>query len=153
MCMETSVRAMVRSGDRKAFSELFGRYAKAIYNRAFRLTADWSIAEDIMSAPSWRLCGCVGASIRARDPCARGSWASPPTSPGITCVATDATAPPWPRWIRWSPTMPTVGLVASAATAVLPRQDGVPRGGVVTGRAESVSAVEEAGGRFRSVRR
>ncbi|WP_217554780.1 RNA polymerase sigma factor [Streptomyces sp. GbtcB6] len=56
--METSVRARVRAGDRNAFSELFGSCAKVVYNHAFRLTADWSVAEDIMSATfleAWRL--------------------------------------------------------------------------------------------------
>jgi RNA polymerase sigma-70 factor (ECF subfamily) len=48
----------VRAGDSSAFAELFDSYARAVYNHAFRLTADWSTAEDVMAATfmeAWRL--------------------------------------------------------------------------------------------------
>jgi RNA polymerase sigma-70 factor (ECF subfamily) len=48
----------VRDGDPGAFAELFDSYARTVYNHAFRLTADWSIAEDVMAATFmelWRL--------------------------------------------------------------------------------------------------
>ncbi|MFG1867062.1 RNA polymerase sigma factor [Micromonospora arborensis] len=55
--MESSLRARVRAGDPGAFAELFDRYARSVYNHAFRLTADWATAEDVMAATylqAWR---------------------------------------------------------------------------------------------------
>ncbi|WP_159770476.1 RNA polymerase sigma factor [Streptomyces sp. HM190] len=52
------MRTRVRAGDPSAFAELFDDYARAVYNHAFRLTADWSTAEDVMAATfmeAWRL--------------------------------------------------------------------------------------------------
>ncbi|MFD3927115.1 RNA polymerase sigma factor [Streptomyces sp. NPDC058614] len=52
------MRTRVRAGDPSAFAELFDSYARAVYNHAFRLTADWSTAEDVMAATfmeAWRL--------------------------------------------------------------------------------------------------
>ncbi|MGI5359296.1 RNA polymerase sigma factor [Streptomyces sp. CA-252508] len=51
------MRARIRAGDPQAFAELFDQYAKTVYNHAYRLTADWSAAEDIVSATfmeAWR---------------------------------------------------------------------------------------------------
>ena len=56
--MTTHLRTRVRAGDSNAFAELFDSYARAVYNHAFRLTADWSTAEDVMAATfmeAWRL--------------------------------------------------------------------------------------------------
>ncbi|MHA4949600.1 RNA polymerase sigma factor [Micromonospora sp. SD19] len=55
--MESSLRARVRAGDPGAFAELFDAYARSVYNHAFRLTADWATAEDVMAATylqAWR---------------------------------------------------------------------------------------------------
>ncbi|MFE7775763.1 RNA polymerase sigma factor [Streptomyces sp. NPDC057445] len=52
------MRIRVRAGESSAFAELFDSYARAVYNHAFRLTADWSTAEDVMAATfmeAWRL--------------------------------------------------------------------------------------------------
>lgn len=57
MVMESSLRARIRAGDATAFAELFDQYARSVYNHAFRLTADWSVAEDVMAATylqAWR---------------------------------------------------------------------------------------------------
>lgn len=57
MVMESSLRARVRAGDPGAFAELFDEYARSVYNHAFRLTADWATAEDVMAATylqAWR---------------------------------------------------------------------------------------------------
>ncbi len=57
MVMESSLRARVRAGDPGAFAELFDAYARSVYNHAFRLTADWATAEDVMAATylqAWR---------------------------------------------------------------------------------------------------
>lgn len=57
MVMESSLRARVRAGDPGAFAELFDQYARSVYNHAFRLTADWATAEDVMAATylqAWR---------------------------------------------------------------------------------------------------
>lgn len=44
-------------GDEQAFSELYDRYAEAVWNHAYRLTASWSTAEDLTSTTfmtAWR---------------------------------------------------------------------------------------------------
>lgn len=49
-------------GDRDAFGQLFDRHAAAVYNHLFRLTANWSVAEDLTSAvflQAWRRRGQV----------------------------------------------------------------------------------------------
>ncbi|QFZ22072.1 RNA polymerase sigma factor [Saccharothrix syringae] len=46
-----------RRGDRAAFAALFDRHAEAVWNHAYRLTASWSLAEDLTSATflaAWR---------------------------------------------------------------------------------------------------
>ncbi|WP_326791939.1 RNA polymerase sigma factor [Streptomyces sp. NBC_00841] len=51
------MRARIRAGDPQAFAELFDEYARTLYNHAFRLTADWAVAEDVVSATfmeAWR---------------------------------------------------------------------------------------------------
>ncbi|MEV7285132.1 RNA polymerase sigma factor [Streptomyces sp. NPDC093252] len=56
--MSTQLRSRIRAGDPTAYAELFDSYARAVYNHAFRLTADWSTAEDVMAATfleAWRL--------------------------------------------------------------------------------------------------
>lgn len=40
--VSTHMRTRVRAGESSAFAELFDSYARAVYNHAFRLTADWS---------------------------------------------------------------------------------------------------------------
>ncbi|MER7752032.1 RNA polymerase sigma factor [Kitasatospora sp. NPDC097643] len=58
------MRTRVRAGDRDAFGQLFDTYARAVYNHVFRLTGDWSAAEDVMSLTfleAWRQHGRVGA--------------------------------------------------------------------------------------------
>ena len=55
--MESSQRARIQAGDPRAFAELFDEHARSVYNHAFRLTADWSTAEDVMAATflhAWR---------------------------------------------------------------------------------------------------
>src|ERR1700685_3510981 len=49
-------------GDRDAFGQIFDRHASAVYNHLFRLTANWSVAEDLTSAvflQAWRRRGKV----------------------------------------------------------------------------------------------
>ncbi|WP_285642288.1 sigma-70 family RNA polymerase sigma factor [Lentzea sp. NBRC 102530] len=44
-------------GDEHAFGELYDRYAEAVWNHAYRLTASWATAEDLTSATfmtAWR---------------------------------------------------------------------------------------------------
>ncbi|MFI6094082.1 RNA polymerase sigma factor [Lentzea sp. NPDC051213] len=44
-------------GSEHAFAELYDRYAEAVWNHAYRLTASWSTAEDLTSATfmtAWR---------------------------------------------------------------------------------------------------
>ncbi|MET9553374.1 RNA polymerase sigma factor [Streptomyces sp. NPDC006645] len=56
--MTTELRARIRDGDADAFAEIFDSYARAVYNHAYRLTADWSVAEDVMSETfmaAWRM--------------------------------------------------------------------------------------------------
>lgn len=58
------VRARIRDGDAGAFGEVFDAYARSVYNHAFRLTGDWSTAEDVVSLTfleAWRLRGRLDA--------------------------------------------------------------------------------------------
>ncbi|CAM5527044.1 RNA polymerase sigma factor [Streptomyces sp. B1-3] len=64
------MRTRIRAGDPDAFAELFDACARSVYNHAFRLTADWSLAEDVMATTfmeAWRRRTSVeaeGASLR-----------------------------------------------------------------------------------------
>ncbi|MFI9328804.1 RNA polymerase sigma factor [Kitasatospora sp. NPDC052868] len=56
--MDPGFRARIRAGDEGAFSVLFRRHGKAVYNHCFRLTGDWAGAEDCASLvflEAWRL--------------------------------------------------------------------------------------------------
>jgi len=56
--VEPNLRARLRAGDPDAFGVLFDEYAHAVYNLGFRLTADWSAAEEVVSLTflqAWRL--------------------------------------------------------------------------------------------------
>ncbi|MDX3387951.1 RNA polymerase sigma factor [Streptomyces niveiscabiei] len=56
--MDTNLRRRIRAGDHDAFGELFDTCARSVYNHAYRLTGDWSTAEDIVSLTfleAWRL--------------------------------------------------------------------------------------------------
>jgi RNA polymerase sigma factor (sigma-70 family) len=56
--VELSQRARVRGGDPDAFGVLFEEHARAVYNHAFRLTGNWSTAEEVVSLTfleAWRL--------------------------------------------------------------------------------------------------
>ncbi|WP_344962822.1 RNA polymerase sigma factor [Streptomyces thioluteus] len=47
----------MRAGDRDAFAELYEEHARTVYNHAYRLTGDWSTAEEVMSETfleAWR---------------------------------------------------------------------------------------------------
>jgi RNA polymerase sigma factor (sigma-70 family) len=59
-----NTRSRVRGGDPEAFRGLFDEHARAVYNHGFRLTGDWSVAEDVVSLTfleAWRLRGRVEA--------------------------------------------------------------------------------------------
>ncbi|MFF1308166.1 RNA polymerase sigma factor [Streptomyces sp. NPDC058307] len=68
--MTTDMRTRIRAGDPDAFAELYDECARSVYNHAFRLTADWSVAEDVMAATfmeAWRRRASVeadGGSLR-----------------------------------------------------------------------------------------
>ncbi len=68
--MEVSLRARVRAGDPDAFGVLFDEHARTVYNHAFRLTGNWSAAEEVVSLTfleAWRLRATVqpaGESLR-----------------------------------------------------------------------------------------
>jgi RNA polymerase sigma-70 factor (ECF subfamily) len=52
----------VRAGDHDAFGVLFCDHARAVYNHAFRLTGNWSTAEEVVSLTfleAWRLRGTI----------------------------------------------------------------------------------------------
>ena len=56
--VEQSLRIRVRAGDQDAFGVLFEEHARAVYNHAFRLTGNWSTAEEVVSLTfleAWRL--------------------------------------------------------------------------------------------------
>ncbi|ULR52666.1 RNA polymerase sigma factor [Streptomyces deccanensis] len=59
-----ALRARIRDGDAGAFGEVFDAYARSVYNHAYRLTGDWSTAEDVVSLTfleAWRLRGRLDA--------------------------------------------------------------------------------------------
>ncbi|MDN3028867.1 RNA polymerase sigma factor [Streptomyces sp. S.PB5] len=52
------MRKRIRAGDHDAFGDLFDAYARSVYNHAYRLTGEWSTAEDVVSLTfldAWRL--------------------------------------------------------------------------------------------------
>lgn len=52
------MRARIRDGDKEAFGQLFDECARAVYNHAYRLTGNWSAAEDVVSLTfleAWRM--------------------------------------------------------------------------------------------------
>lgn len=52
------MRARVHAGDPDAFRELFDEHVRSVYNHGFRLTGNWSTAEDVVSLTfleAWRL--------------------------------------------------------------------------------------------------
>ncbi|MFJ4153044.1 RNA polymerase sigma factor [Streptomyces galbus] len=56
--MSIDMRARIQAGEPAAFAELYDNHARGVYNHAFRLTADWSTAEDVMASTfmeAWRL--------------------------------------------------------------------------------------------------
>ncbi|NEC63954.1 RNA polymerase sigma factor [Streptomyces sp. SID9727] len=51
------MRTRIRAGDRQAFAALYEEFARPVYNHAYRLTGDWSTAEEVMSETflaAWR---------------------------------------------------------------------------------------------------
>ncbi len=66
------MRTRVHAGDPDAFRELFDEHARSVYNHAFRLVGNWSVAEDVVSLTfleAWRLRGRIdvcpgGGSLR-----------------------------------------------------------------------------------------
>jgi RNA polymerase sigma-70 factor (ECF subfamily) len=61
--VEPNLRARIRAGDPDAFSVLFDEYAHAVYNLGFRLTANWSAAEEVVSLTfleAWRRRDTIG---------------------------------------------------------------------------------------------
>ncbi|NNN30877.1 RNA polymerase sigma factor [Streptomyces sp. S3(2020)] len=68
--MDTNLRKRIRAGDHDAFGDLFDAYARSVYNHAYRLTGEWTTAEDVVSLTfldAWRLRAKVdeeGGSLR-----------------------------------------------------------------------------------------
>jgi RNA polymerase sigma-70 factor (ECF subfamily) len=63
-----SLRVRVHAGDPAAFSQLFTDHVRSVYNHAFRLTGNWSVAEDVVSLTfleAWRLRGRLDVSADA----------------------------------------------------------------------------------------
>ncbi|KUN91203.1 RNA polymerase sigma factor [Streptomyces resistomycificus] len=56
--MDTNLRKRIRAGDHDAFGDLFDAYARSVYNHAYRLTGEWTLAEEVVSLTfldAWRL--------------------------------------------------------------------------------------------------
>jgi RNA polymerase sigma-70 factor (ECF subfamily) len=54
------MHARIRAGDPEAFRDMFQSHAQLIYRHAVRITADWALAEDVVSLTfleAWRLRG------------------------------------------------------------------------------------------------
>lgn len=77
---------LIAQGDHAAFAELFERHAEAVWNYAYRLTASWSQAEDLLSATfptAWRKRGeARSRHHRAERPGPRLPHPCPPARPG-----------------------------------------------------------------------
>lgn len=55
---QQALRTRIRDGDADAFGEVFDTYARSVYNHAYRLTGNWSTAEEVVSLTfleAWRL--------------------------------------------------------------------------------------------------
>jgi RNA polymerase sigma factor (sigma-70 family) len=55
--MSEGLRERIRAGDREAFAQLYAEHARTVYNHAYRLTGDWSVAEEVMGdtfLDAWR---------------------------------------------------------------------------------------------------
>lgn len=67
---QQALRVRIRDGDADAFGEVFDAYARSVYNHAYRLTGDWSTAEEVVSLTfleAWRLrkrLEAAGGSVR-----------------------------------------------------------------------------------------
>ncbi|MFF9127381.1 RNA polymerase sigma factor [Streptomyces sp. NPDC014889] len=51
------MRARISAGDHEAFTALYEEYAREVYNHAYRLSGDWSTAEEVLSETfltAWR---------------------------------------------------------------------------------------------------
>lgn len=51
------MRARIRAGDHDAFAELYDTHAREVYNHAYRLSGNWSTAEEVMAETfltAWR---------------------------------------------------------------------------------------------------
>jgi RNA polymerase sigma factor (sigma-70 family) len=60
------MRARIHAGDPNAFRDLFDEHVRSVYNHAFRLTGNWSAAEDVVSLTfleAWRLRDRVDVSV------------------------------------------------------------------------------------------
>jgi RNA polymerase sigma factor (sigma-70 family) len=69
--VETSTRARLRAGDPDAFKELFDEHFRTVYNHAYRLTGNWSTAEDVASLTfleAWRLRDRLDVGAEAGSP-------------------------------------------------------------------------------------
>ncbi|WP_430791162.1 RNA polymerase sigma factor [Actinoplanes sp. G11-F43] len=56
--MNPSLRTRIRAGDVAAFGQAFEEHAGAVYRHAARVSADWSVAEDVVSLTffeAWRV--------------------------------------------------------------------------------------------------
>jgi RNA polymerase sigma factor (sigma-70 family) len=108
--------ARAAAGDRAAFGELFERHVEAVWNHAYRLTASWSVAEDLTSSTflvAWRRC----ADIRlVRDS----------ALPWLYTVAGNLARDEWrgaTRYLRAVRRMPEATVVADHADDVVHRVD------------------------------
>ncbi len=69
--MEPNLRARIRAGDPDAFGLIFDEHARAVYRLGFRLTANWSAAEDVVSLTfleAWRLRGRIDPAGESLQP-------------------------------------------------------------------------------------
>jgi RNA polymerase sigma factor (sigma-70 family) len=108
--------ARAAAGDRAAFGELFERHVEAVWNHAYRLTASWSVAEDLTASTflvAWRRC----ADIRlVRDS----------ALPWLYTVAGNLARDEWrgaTRYLRAVRRMPEATVVADHADDVVHRVD------------------------------
>ncbi|TQJ25976.1 RNA polymerase sigma factor [Micromonospora zamorensis] len=108
----------IAASDEVAFGRLFDRYARAVYNHAFRLTGSWTLAEDVTQSTflvAWRRRGEAAVLVDGL------------ALPWLLVVATNTTRTEWRSARRWLAALrrlpPGRGVEADPADDIVARLD------------------------------
>lgn len=70
-------RTRVGDGDPESFGQLLDSCARTVYNHAYRMTGDWTTAEDVVSLTFLEACRLRERITPDVGHAVRGCWASP----------------------------------------------------------------------------